>query len=341
MENQDPRADVWRWLDCAIAEVAKVDYGRLTKDMSPSSQGQRVDRALAELYKLQEGEQPDYDDEWVALFYLTWYQPRQIFLAYSALRQVIRGQKPPSQIIDYGCGASAVQIALSILIAQWLRDESIRQGVPNPSHGIFAVHGIDPSEPMRRIGGVLWRQFQKEVKDTSPRITISDLSGVPYNKRPKNFKGSLLDIMDSMTDSCESHASYKDYAKSHAARHAAAPDGCWLTAMHAVYDESNQQDMKTVFSLIRKEQEPTLELVTFSVPDSDSKQRFFWTLDFKGMELSSVPALEENVLERTTKWRLGLWEKLEGEMKYFQQYLERDVEWDPQRVEKAVMIRRK
>lgn len=124
-----------------------------------------MEQALADLGNLQQGIPPDYNDKGVALFYLTWYQPRQIFLAYSALRHVIREQKPPSRIIDYGCDASAVQIAMSILTVQWLHGVSIRQ---RPSYNPSAVHGIDPSEPMRRIGEVLWRKFEKEIKSRLP-----------------------------------------------------------------------------------------------------------------------------------------------------------------------------
>lgn len=328
--NHDPPADVWSWLDCAIAEAAKTEYDQLTEGMSPSDQGKFVEQALAALGNLQKGIPPNYNDKGVALFYLTWYQPRQIFLAYSALRHVLREQKPPSRIIDYGCGVSAVQIALSILTVQWLHSVSIRQ---RPGYNTSAVHGIDPSEPMRRIGEVLWRKFEKEVKSRLPLLRSS--------KPPETFDSGLLDTVKSMTDSCESHASYEIYANSHATRHASVPDDCWLTAMHAVYD-SNRQDMETVFSRIREEQEPTLELVTFSRDRrSGDKQRFFGTLGFEEVKLPSMPDLETNSLESTTRWRRHLWKNLKNEMQNRQshQYLRQSVEWNPRVVNNTVMIR--
>lgn len=113
----------------------------------------------------------------------------------------------------------------------------------------------------------------------------------------------------------------------------------WLTAMHVVYD-SNRQDIKSVFGRIRDEQEPTLELVTFS-RDSGRKQHFFGTLGFEEVKLPSMPALETNSLESTTRWRRHLWKTLKNEMQNRQshQYLRQSVEWNPRVVNNTVMIR--
>ena len=58
-----------------------------------------MDKALRSLKELQQGRKADYGNEWVAIFYLTWYQPRQIQLAYAALRELISERRPPKYII--------------------------------------------------------------------------------------------------------------------------------------------------------------------------------------------------------------------------------------------------
>ena len=74
------------------------------------------------------GEEPEYN-EWDALFYVTWYQPRQINLALAILQKLYEdarkwlGSDFPLHIIDVGCGAFlAVQFAMAILAAENQRE---------------------------------------------------------------------------------------------------------------------------------------------------------------------------------------------------------------------------
>ena len=144
-----------------------------------------MENALNSLLQLQRGYEPDYNSEWVSLFYLTWFQPRQVHLAYAALRQHVAEQQVPPYVIDYGCGAWAVQIALAILLAE----ETELQGL--------GVHGIDPNEPMREIGKKLWRKFRESVG------MFSD----------DHFFGVCLQAaLGSMEDSYSCHASLNEAA---------------------------------------------------------------------------------------------------------------------------------
>ena len=118
MDESDSAALIGEALDRAIAKVAEEEYGRLAEGMSLRDQTASVDKALSSLMELQKGHEPDYNSEWVSLFYLTWFQPRQVHLAYAALCQHIAEQRSPSHVIDYGCGAWAVQFALAILLAE-------------------------------------------------------------------------------------------------------------------------------------------------------------------------------------------------------------------------------
>ena len=65
---------------------------------------------------------PDYDDPWVALLYLTWYQPSQVNLAYTLSRRILGATNPflsgSLQIVDYGCGALAMLFGLALAAAE-------------------------------------------------------------------------------------------------------------------------------------------------------------------------------------------------------------------------------
>ena len=89
----DPLASVRSALDRAIAEVAEAEYGRLAHGVPLDTQAKRVDAALQSLGRLKQGTPPDYDSEWVVLFYVTWYQPRQVHLAYATLPPVCLGEQ--------------------------------------------------------------------------------------------------------------------------------------------------------------------------------------------------------------------------------------------------------
>lgn len=200
-------------LDRAIATLAEAEYSRLSTGGSLGTKERRehVGRALRSLKELQQGRKADYDDEWVAVFYLTWYQPRQIQLAYAALRELISERNPPRYIIDYGCGAWATQVALVIRIAELIFNGSELQKI--------TVHGIDLNQPMMRIGGMLWREFRRIVSEE--RVGHSVLE-------------PLHDAVDRMGDSCTYHASYDAYTESHGVQMSPVFGDCWLTAVHVV-----------------------------------------------------------------------------------------------------------
>ena len=208
-------------LDQAIAQVAEAEYGRLSEGMSLGDQAKSVDHALKSLTRLQQGIPPDYRSEWIALFYLTWYQPRQIHLASAALRQLLVQTPPPRHIIDYGCGALAFQLALAVVLAEQ----------PDGRYSGIAVHGIDSSKPMMDIGKELWDRFRE--------ITGSRSHDDPLFE-------ALHVALDAMGDVCSFHTSLSE-ALTHLQTAPRAPesDDCWLTAIHAIY-QSNLEQLKDV-----------------------------------------------------------------------------------------------
>ena len=290
-------------LDYAIANLAEAEYGRLSTEGSLGTKERRehVDRALGSLKELQQGRKADYGDEWVAVFYLTWYQPRQIQLAYAVLRALISERKPSKYIIDYGCGAWAIQIALALRIADVSANES--------AVGEITVHGIDPNRPMTRIGEMLWKEFRRIVSEERVEHAVLE---------------PLHDALDRMSDSCTCHTTYDAFAKSHGAQKPPVFGDCWLTAVHVV-DQSNQQHLHSLFERIRREKAPAIELVT-----TDGSKR-----DQIGFFGGVVHDVQQRIwpyekLQRTTAWRQGMRRRLgvQGNDSLVDRYLDKSVTWD-------------
>ena len=306
MAESDSGAFVREVLDHAIASVAEEEYCRLAEGMSLKDQTVRVDNALGSLMELQKGNEPNYDSEWVSLFYLTWFQPRQVHLAYAALRQHIGDRKPPQQVIDYGCGAWAVQFALAILLAE--KEEL--QG--------SAVYGIDPNEPMREIGKRLWVKLRETVENGS--------SG-------QYLGACLYTTLGSMEESCSYHASLADAVAHLQPAPVSGPDCCWFTALHAIY-EANRIDLKGVFDRVREEPTRALAVARFrefqkfygtgSRPDWAP---FFTELRFSRAELNLAWS---GVFLETTRWRKNLVDRL-PDLHWLRKSLLRkySVSWDP------------
>ena len=117
---------------------------------------QSIESALKAFRDLRNGVKPDYNDNWIALFYLLWYQPKQINLAYSLIQEAFK-QDPSKDIfskpsgnlhvVDFGCGALAMQFAV-VLAAM----NAIEQGSAIPE---IRVDSIDPNSSMVKLGGVV------------------------------------------------------------------------------------------------------------------------------------------------------------------------------------------
>lgn len=324
MAESDSTAFVREALDHAIEEVAKVEYPRLAEGMSLDDQRQHVNDALKSLKDLGRGAMPHYG-KWVALFYLTWYQPRHIHLAYTVLDQQISTvlhrqiseQHRPRRVIDLGCGGWAVQIALAILITE------------RPELQGLVVDGIDSSGPMRDIGELLWRKLRETVEKNAnaPLLAMVDRAKLDTYKR-------LGRTLESMTNSCTCHASCDAYLSDGIKK----PGNCWLTAFHVVY-QSNRSDLEAVFQRIRRERSPVLELLT-----TDGVKRDHTTF-FGGSDLSIKQAAWNcDQLKRTTHWRRELRNRLgvKGTADLIDNYLRTPVRWNPRSnpiEDDAVLIR--
>ncbi len=152
-----------RALDASIADVAAKEFHRISRGMSDQEIATATTHALDSLGRLQTGQRiPNYG-EWDALFYLTWYQPRQINLAYTVARRIPKDQNPllegrgNLQVVDFGCGALAMQFGLALMAADTLENRG--------SYPRMAIVSTDSRDEMPRIGRQMWCRFVEEIDD--------------------------------------------------------------------------------------------------------------------------------------------------------------------------------
>ena len=292
-------------LDEAIAEVAAREYRRLASGLSSHEVSIRVHGALESLDGLKHGRQPAYD-EWDALFYLTWYQPRHIHLVYTLLHHGAREFPAFSHVIDIGCGAGATQVALAFSMA----DQPSRLGAVDVS-----VHGIDPSKAMRALGETLWLELRDRVEQ-DPELE------------------DLGQVMGDMSARCASYGSCEAYAASAsavAARAAGHPH--WLTAVHAVYEET-KRDLRRLLGEICADREPKGILVT----SDDGKEPLLDQLLEVPLDARKVKPIWQGALRCTTSWRKRVRAGLVSPSELCRNYLKGQVRWDPKKnpIEKDV-----
>ena len=153
-------------LDRSITRIAHAQFLRLSDKMEPIEWSGKVCQSLDSLAKLRQGIPPDYNDPWIALFYLTWYQAGQIQLAHSLIEEQKRARNANSlligdsqslHVIDFGCGALAMKFAVA-----WAAADALEKGDRISS---INVDSYDENPQMVRLGNSLWEQFKTEIKD--------------------------------------------------------------------------------------------------------------------------------------------------------------------------------
>lgn len=288
---------IWDMLDRAIKEVAEEEFQRLSRGLREEEIASHVRRALDELKKLGEGGTPAYDCQWVALFYLTWYQPRHINLVYSCLDGCKTELPERLLVVDLGCGALAMQFALAIFAATHR----------NPGARIV-VQGIDPSRPMVRIGVQLWTHVKRMIRD----------SGKP---RPLERLDQVMTTMSSRV-----WDSYRRYVRSRRPFIRAASDlDRWLTSVHAAYHLADKGVGAAADFLSPKE--ILVSSDGSKAHDLDSVLREM-NHHFTSVE---VQPRGKGCLRHTTEWRTKLLKQLWTlPDDLTERYLKNPVEWDPE-----------
>lgn len=212
--------------DClsqAIVDVAEREFNRLREEMSGFRMAQSVEGALQSLKGLASGKMPDYD-EWDAPFYLTWYHPNHVNLAYSMIAATLKntGRELPKNLylLDFGCGTLATQFGLALAVADLLDEQAVKS---------IRVRPIDDSEPMVRLGTEVWDVFGELVRE-EPEL------------------GRLSAVIDSMR--IEFGNSLPEPGEE-----------CWLSAMHVVY-EKNCVAVKKWLALHKNRIRPQVGFIT-------------------------------------------------------------------------------
>ena len=182
--------------------------------------------ALRSLRGLQRGELPEYD-EWDSLFYLLWYQPEHINLAYFLAHEILEQDKVLIQesgileVHDFGCGALAMQFGVALAAAEiWPRGRHLPR---------IVIVAEDTSVAMKSIGKKLWTAFNSSINAIRRRPELNGLRKVCHEME-----------LDEQTPSSTVR---------------------WLTVLHVAYQEI-YGDVKQELNKIVSRKQPSNILVT-------------------------------------------------------------------------------
>ena len=174
----------------------------------------------------------------------------------------------------------------------------------------FTVNGIAPSEPMKRIGKMLWSKFRFFLGEHSD---LSDLSRI-CDHMTNNY--GLFDSHDSCLSAVGGH-SWFDFRLE-----------CWIIALHASY-RSNQKRIRRALKVLRDQYSPTFTIVTSHKSYRDVV-RFVAGDRSKCRTLIPEQLPIPRQLPKTTKWRSNLLYRLpEYQINSVRGLLRNPVEWAP------------
>ena len=294
-------------VDRAIRNVAESEFRRLAAGMGPEVWYQNVHEALRALDRLRQGIQPNYDDDWVALFYLTWYQASQINLARLMIERLnqrtgnnglVSNDARSLHVVDFGCGALAMQLAVA-----WAAAEALENGANVES---IRIESYDTSLPMIRLGIQLWREFKLEISRDTRLRTLSDVSEEVIRSRYAKPREGLL------------------------FEHPRPETERWLCAFHTVYDD-NLEEVKESLSQLTIDLDPTNGILSCH---DDNKSRSllgqaspFDSSKCDGLEEPLTSRIED-LLPEVTLWRRSLNRYLGSAGSVARhRYLDGDVTW--------------
>lgn len=231
----DQKVAVCRALDSAVARTAKSEFYRVTEGMSVAEKLAWVARARDSLNLLRSLESPDYSDWMVAILYVVRYQLTHVNLAYSMIGS--KGEQAGSHpalastgklhIVDFGCGALAMQFGVALAVA-----DALKQGQAITE---VRIDSVDTSKPMIAPGSRIWEEF---------RDTVS-----------RDIRFRALDAAcDLIQEHYTTHADYRSVQK--------MPDtDSWISAMHVIY-QSNRHEIQAALSGLHKAIRPDTAFIT-------------------------------------------------------------------------------
>lgn len=296
-------------LSKAIIEVAQSELDRLTVGLEPQQKVERIEYALNELGGLSSSNMPEYADRWVALLYLTWYQPRQINIAYRIVKRYLDenslGRSNELFVIDFGCGALAMQFGVALAFS-----DIAQLGKSTPRIRILSM---DSSGDMIRIGRRAWTKFKDESHADN---RLGYLSGVcdliTYATMTVPSSGNSLQLHHTWLDTPP--GSYR-----------------WISAIHTVYEE-NLSEVRNLLQYIADSFNPDVSFITSQNYPANVRRAKeispFENNDAYEQLDTDTPAGFVGDLPRITQWRRNISDSLESQSGITSDYLDRMVRWN-------------
>lgn len=215
-------------IEQAIAEVAEVEYRRVTAGLNKAQKARVVGHALTELLKLRDDRRiPAYEDPAVALFYTLWYLPSQINLA-SALVEEMMPFGGDVHIADFGAGPGALALGAAMAVARR------RQTKAKPK---VTVHEVD-CQAMRDLSSRIWNRYQLITSREGNRGCQRAANAIE-----KRTYATAEDVVNTFMADVP-----RDAARS-------------LTALHVIY-RNNQHAVKKALSTLWANTQPAWAFVT-------------------------------------------------------------------------------
>ena len=200
-------------LDSAIASTAMEKYGSLRLSHSDQVElAKSIQMALEALRDLQIGALPNYRDDWIALLYLLWFQPKQINLAYSLISETLL--RVPNinpflksgaelNVVDFGCGSLAMQFAVCLVVADAIEEHGLSPTVN--------MYSIDSSTAMVQMGNAVWDEFKKLTAKDPGLVNVRRASESLVPRTHHAIPGAVVGLRGKNN---------------------------WLSALHAVYEDN-------------------------------------------------------------------------------------------------------
>ncbi len=282
-------------IDAAIAATAEAEFARVAAGLSRSAKRGLVERAVDETLKLRAGKQPVYQSECVPLLYLLQYQAKQINLVYSVVKRMIFYRRATSRndcrlitrdggtlrIIDVGCGALATQFAAALAAA-----DAIEAG---ERVAVIRVASRDNSRAMPALGWKMWREFKSAVKGDPDLESLQEAV--------ERIRADRFDLVS---------APFPE---------ARQDEDCWITAIHALYDDNKKAVADSLAQAFAANPNPDAAFLTTHNSKKSLMRglgpfdKSLWT-EFPQLYEHSVRIPDDYPLRRTAEWWSGLQRKL-------------------------------
>ena len=238
---------------------------------------QAIITALRGLQGLAKAQAPDYDDEWLSLLYVAWYQPTHVNMAYTLVQSVPDHHNPLSSgkgglhVQDFACGPFAMQFGFALALAEKLRDRG--------SGLVPTIYSHDNSDRMWNLGLDLYQEFHRVIENHS--------------------EGDLLFHMTHACTNLRFRAPEPPFPRS----------TNWLTVLHAAYPGEIGTDIEIEVERRLMNQRPEIVIVT-AHPDN-KEYMFVPTAKSYRAVASRTPGPQMSLggsFDETTLWRSDLLE---------------------------------